>query len=258
MTEIDVAVLIRDVNATNHAVEDQCLRARQAADAAIRSLYLCRAKERKNLLHRVPDDPGRGRRPPRRRPGRGDTRPPRAHSIIRDVEDFRVSGPQRRHTLIWTVLFLAVLAGGEIGLDFYRDRNLRAWRILTCTTSAFVVLLGVLRFWFLATIGTGDLVAAFTGAALFTVVTAGFLTVGYRTLRAAETRRPGAPAGRLTRPCRPRGRPGTTAKRDAAERDRLIDAYLRHVRKVVLRTCAVDQQLALEGAVRDHLCGRCT
>ena len=24
-------------------------------------------------------------------------------------------------TLIWTVLFLAMLAGGEIGLDFYRD-----------------------------------------------------------------------------------------------------------------------------------------
>jgi hypothetical protein len=34
---IDVAVLIRDVNASNEAVEDQCLRARQAADIATRS-----------------------------------------------------------------------------------------------------------------------------------------------------------------------------------------------------------------------------
>lgn len=34
---IDVAVLIRDVNASNEAVEDQCLRARQAADIANRS-----------------------------------------------------------------------------------------------------------------------------------------------------------------------------------------------------------------------------
>ena len=90
-------------------------------------------------------------------------------------------------TLIWTVLFLAVLAGGEIGLDFYRDRNLHTWRILAWIISAFVVLLGVLRFWFLAVIGADDLVAAFTGAVLFTVVTAGFMTVGYRTLRAAET-----------------------------------------------------------------------
>jgi len=34
---IDVAVLIRDVNASNEAVEDQCLRTRQAADIADRS-----------------------------------------------------------------------------------------------------------------------------------------------------------------------------------------------------------------------------
>ena len=34
---IDVAVLIRDVNASNEAVEDQCLRTRQAGDIATRS-----------------------------------------------------------------------------------------------------------------------------------------------------------------------------------------------------------------------------
>jgi hypothetical protein len=34
---MDPAVLIRDVNASNEAVEDQCLRARQAADIATRS-----------------------------------------------------------------------------------------------------------------------------------------------------------------------------------------------------------------------------
>jgi len=150
-----------------------------------------------------------------------------------------------------------VLAGGEIGLDFYRDRNLRAWRVLAWTISAFVVLLGVLRFWFLAVIGADDLVAAFTGAVLFTVVTAGFLTVGYRTLRAAETpqawraRRAAHAATQAARAA------WAAAKRDAAERDRLIDAYLRHIRKVVLKTCAVEQQLAVEFAVREHLSGRC-
>jgi hypothetical protein len=33
----DAAKVIRDVNASNEAIEDQCLRARQAADIAARS-----------------------------------------------------------------------------------------------------------------------------------------------------------------------------------------------------------------------------
>ena len=60
--------------------------------------------------------------------------------------------------MVWTGLFLAVLAGGEIALDFCHDRNLRAWRSLVILTGAFVTLLGILRFWFLATIGTNGLV----------------------------------------------------------------------------------------------------
>lgn len=36
---IDVAVLIRDVSASNEAVEDQCLRAYRAADIAARSAW---------------------------------------------------------------------------------------------------------------------------------------------------------------------------------------------------------------------------
>ena len=117
-------------------------------------------------------------------------------------------------------------------------------------------MLGVLRFWSLTAIGTDDLVAAFTGASLFTVATGGFLTVGYRILRAAETprawraRRAAHVATQAARAAQ------TAAKRDAAERDRLIDAYLRHVRKVVLKTCAVEQQMAVEFAVREHLSGR--
>jgi hypothetical protein len=38
---IDVAFLIRDVNASNEAVEDQCLRTRQAADTATQRLCRC-------------------------------------------------------------------------------------------------------------------------------------------------------------------------------------------------------------------------
>ena len=50
-----------------------------------------------------------------------------------------------------------------------------------------MILLGILRFWFLATIGTDGLVPAATGAALFTAASAGSLCLGYRALRAAET-----------------------------------------------------------------------
>ena len=260
MPETDVAELIRNVNATNNAVEDQCLRARQAADAAIRSDRAAEEAKAAALAAGIAYQTIQAERPRRRSPL------PRQAALAAGTVAFdgvacyfaaqALNGSQDS-TLIWTVLFLAMLAGGEIGLDFYRDRNLRAWRILASITSAFVVLLGVLRFWFLATIGTGDLIAAFVGAALFTVVTAGFLMVGYRTLRAAETpqawraRRAAHAATHAARAAR------AAARRDAAERDRLIDAYLRHVRKVVLRTCAVEQQLAVEFAVREHLSGRC-
>ena len=260
MPETDVAELIRNVNATNNAVEDQCLRTRQAADAAIRSDRAAEEAKAAALAAGIAYQTIQAEQPRRRSPL------PRQAALAAGTVAFdgvacyfaaqALNGSQDS-TLIWTVLFLAMLAGGEIGLDFYRDRNLRAWRILASITSAFVVLLGVLRFWFLATIGTGDLIAAFVGAALFTVVTAGFLMVGYRTLRAAETpqawraRRAAHAATHAARTAR------AAARRDAAERDRLIDAYLRHVRKVVLRTCAVEQQLAVEFAVREHLSGRC-
>lgn len=260
MPETDAAELVRNVNATNNAVEDQCLRTRQAADAAIRSDQAAEEAKTAARAAGIAYQTIQAERPRRRSPL------PRQAALAAATVAFdgvacyfaaqALNGSQDS-TLIWTVLFLAMLAGGEIGLDFYRDRNLRAWQILACITSAFVVLLGVLRFSFLATIGTGGLIAAFVGAALFTVVTAGFLTVGYRTLRAAETpqawraRRAAHAATQTARAAR------AAAKRDASERDRLIDAYLRHVRKVVLKTCAVEQQLALEFAVREHLSGRC-
>jgi hypothetical protein len=260
MPETDVAELIRNVNGTNNAVEDQYLRARQAADTAIRSGQAAGEAKAVAQAAAIAYQTIQAERPRRRSPL------PRQVGLVAGTVAFdgvacyfaaqALNGGQDS-TLIWTVLFLAVLAGGEIGLDFYRDRNLRAWRVLAWTISAFVVLLGVLRFWFLAVIGANDLVAAFTGAVLFTVVTAGFLTVGYRTLRAAETpqawraRRAAHAATQAARAA------WAAAKRDAAERDRLIDAYLRHIRKVVLKTCAVEQQLAVEFAVREHLSGRC-
>ena len=256
---IDVADVIRDVNASSAAVEHQYLRARRAADISARS---ARAAEQSaegarnaTVAHRVIQ----AEHPRRRAPLPRQVILALATVGLDGVACYfaaQALGGGQDSTLAWTGLFLVVLAGGEAALDFYRDRNLRAWRALAVLAGAFVMLLGVLRFWFLATIGTGRLVSAIAGAGLFAAATGGFLTLGYRALRAAETpqawraRREARKAGETDREAR------ETADRDARERDRLIDAYLGHVRRQVLRTCPVDQQLALESAVRELLSQR--
>ncbi len=256
----DVADLIRDVNASNEAVEDQCLRACQAADIAVRSTRAAElsaaAAKSATVAYRTVQAERLRRRAPLPRQVFFALVTVALDGVACYFAAQTLDGSQDA-TLVWTALFLAVLAGGEVALDFYRDRNLRVWRALAILTGVFVTLLGILRFWFLATIGTGGLVPAFAGAALFTAATAGFLCLGYRALRAAETpqawraRREARKARQAARAAR------ATADRDERERDRLIDAYLGQVRRVVLKTCPVDEQLTLESAVREHLCGRC-
>jgi hypothetical protein len=255
----DAADLIRDVNASNEAVEDQCLRARQSADIATRSVRAAELSEAAARNAMVAHRTIQAERPRRRAPLPRQVSFALVTVALDGVACYfaaqALDGSQDA-TLVWTGLFLAVLAGGEVALDFYRDRNLRAWRILAILTGGFVGLLGVLRFWFLATIGTGGLVPAVAGAALFTAATAGFVYLGYRALRAAETpqawraRREARKAQQAARAAR------ATAARDERERDRLVDAYLGQVRRLVFKTCPVDEQLRLESAVRDHLCGK--
>jgi len=260
MASNEVADLIRDVNASNEAVEDQCLRTCQAADIAARSARLAElsavAAKNATIAHRTVQDERPRRRAPLPRQVIFALMTVALDGVACYFAAQALDGSQDA-TLVWTGLFLAVLAGGEVALDFYRDRNLRNWHALAILTGAFVTLLGILRFWFLATIGTGGLVPAVAGAFLFTAATAGFLCLGYRALRAAETpqawraRREAHKARHAARAAR------TTADRDAKERDRLVDAYIGHVRRLVFKTHPVDEQLAMEAAVREHLCGRC-
>ena len=167
----------------------------------------------------------------------------------------RALGGSLDATLVWTGLFLGVLAGGQAALGFCQDRGERAWRVLVTLIGFFVTLLGALRFWFLATTGAGGLVPAITGACLFTVATAGFLSAGYRALRAAETpsawraRRQAGNARQAAQIAR------AEADRNAAERDRLVDAYLGHVRRRALNVCPVERQLAVQSVVRQYLLG---
>lgn len=164
-------------------------------------------------------------------------------------------GSDRDETLLWTALFLAVLAGGEIGLDQLSERHGRAWRFLVAGLAVFVAGLGVLRFMFLATVAATGVTTAVVGAALFTAATACSLAFGYRALRAAE--RP--PAWRARRRARDAEREAARASDRVVgllrDRDRLMDAYLSRIRGVLLRTCSADQLRAAEAAVRQHLTG---
>ncbi len=256
---IDPAILIRDVNATNEAVEDQCLRACHAADNAASSAQVAELAKAVAQSATVAHRTIQAERPRRCAP--------LPRQVIFALFSVGMDGVacyfaaqtldgSQDTTLAWTGLFLAVLAAGEVALDFYRDRNLRTWRILAFLTAGFVALLGMLRFWFLATVGVSGLVPAVVGGFLFTAATAGFLGLGYCALRAAETpqawraRRAARKAWQAARAAR------AAADRDARERDRLINAYLGHVRKLVLKTYPIDMQLALESAVRSYLSDR--
>ena len=256
---VRVAVLIRDVNASDEAVEDQFLRARQAAGIAARSVRAAERAAAEAQTAEVAHRAIQAAQPRRRAPLPRQVTFALGTVVLDGLACYlaaQVLGGSLDATLIWTGLFLGVLAGGEAALGFYRDRGERAWRVLVMLTGFVVMLLGALRFWFLATAGTGGLVPAITGACLFTVTTAGFLTVGYRALRSAETPsawRARQQAGKVRHAARIAR---AEADRTAVERDRLIDAYLGHVRRLALKTCPAERQLAVESVVRQHLLGK--
>lgn len=162
-----------------------------------------------------------------------------------------------RETLVWTGLFLAVLAAGELALDVYQERQRRAvWRSLAGGLGAFVAMLGLLRYSFLLTVGTAGPVTAAIGAALFTAATGCLVLLGYRALRAAET----AAAWKARRRKLALERKARTARgtvgAQIARRDRLADAYLSQLRTSLLRYCTASQLATMEHAVRMHLVGR--
>lgn len=255
----DGASVIRKVNASSETVENQCLRARHAADIARRSAQTADVAEEAARAAQIDYRTHQAEHP------RRIASLPRqlllalvtvaADGVACFFAAQALNGSQDT-TIVWTVLFLAVLAGGDVALDIYRDRHWTAWRAVLAILGAFVLGLGILRFWYLATIGVGGLIPATVGAVLFTAVTAGFLFLGYRALRAAETpqawraRRRWQAALRIAQGSR------TDAARDERERDRLIDAYLAEVRRLVQRTYSLQQQHFTEAAVRDHLLGK--
>jgi len=253
----DVTPLIRQVNGSNPAAADLYLRTRHQADIAGRSVQdagqAAVMADSAKVAHQIVQAEEPQRRAPRPRQ--------RGYAILTVAVDgvacyfaAEALGASQYSTLVWTALFLAVLAVGEIGLDFYRDRHQGAWHAVAYMLGAFVAGLGVLRFWFLATVGASGLIPAALGALLFTAVTAGFLLVGYRALRMAET----PSAFRARRAAETAAQAALSAhmaaRTNIRERDRLFDAYLGQVRRHALELYTAEQQ-AVEKAVRRHLLG---
>jgi len=255
----DVMELLRDVNDSNEAVEDQYSRVRQAGDAARRSDEAASRAAERAAATRVAHRTIQAERPERRA-----SRPRQVLLALVMVALDGIAcyfaaqalGGTQSATLVWTGLFLAVLGGGEMALDVCRDRSPRLWRPLGVVLGAFVAVLGVLRFWFLATVGTGALVPALAGAALFTAATAGFLFLGYRALRAAETTQAWKARRRERAAVRAAESAREAARRDMSERDRLTDAYIgQQIRPRLLRALPASQQVPAETAIRALLSG---
>jgi hypothetical protein len=250
---VDVAGLIREFNASNERVEEQWLRARQAASTAARSAGMADLAEAAARSAIAAHRAVQAECPHRRAPLARQVAFVLGTVMLDGVGCYfaaQALGGSLFGTLAWTGLFLAVLGGGLVALDYYRDRRRRAWRALAALLGAFVAGLGVLRLSYLASTGAAGPAQAIAGGCLFAAVTAGLLCIGYRALRAAES----PPAWRARQRARTAFRAARAARAaalsDAAERDHLIDAYLRQVWRLAPATCLDSRQLAAETAIR--------
>jgi hypothetical protein len=255
---VDATAVIRWVNARSEAVKDLYVRARLAAEHTLGSLRAVELAKETAELAEIAYQTIRAEFPRRTAPLPRQ----RMYALLSVILDgvacyfaAQALNGSQDDTLVWTVLFLAVLGTGEVVLDYYRDRHARAWRIVLWVLIAFLVMLGFLRFSFLDAISGDGLVPAVLGAALFTLVTGGFIFVGYRALRMAETPQ----AFRARRWARSSARAERDAKEEvrqnASDRDRLIAAYLTQVWRHLPELCSVEEQPAVEQAVRRHLLG---
>jgi len=259
MTPADVAGFVREFNASNQAHEDLWARVHQAGDAVRRSVddrdaAQVRARQARDFHLAVQAEYPHRRAPLLRQ------------ALIAVVTvgldgvacwfAAQALGNGQAETLLWTVLFLAVLASGEVALDYASEHSARAWRLLAAGLLVFVAGLGVLRFLYLATVGGNETIGALVGAGLFTAATAAFLVIGYRALRAAEM----FPAWQARRRSRQAEREAAADSRRVArllrERDRLVDAYVSRIRISLLEKSSAGQLPELEAGLRQHLTGR--
>ncbi len=250
---------IREFNASNPAHEDLWTRVHQTGDAVCRAVDERDAAQSDARKARDYHQTIQAEHPQRRAPL------PRQALIAAVFVGLdavacefaaQALGSDQDQTLLWTALFLAVLAAGEVALGHYSERGGRAWRLLVAGLAAFVAGLGVLRFSYLATVGTAGALTALVGAVLFTAATAAFVVIGYRALRSAEKIK----AWQARRRARQAEREVAAASHRVAsllhEHNRLIDAYISRIRVLLLGRFSSARLPQAEAFLRAHLAGR--
>lgn len=257
--QTDVLRQINGFNAESRAHEDLWSRTRRMTDQVDQGEEAARkadsASANADLDHRAiqAENPGRTAPRPRQWLVVGGTL---ALDGIACYFAAEALGGDRSETLAWAGLFLALLGAAEVTLDLYRDSHRLVWRWAACVLVAFITLLGVLRFWFLATVGTEGLVTAGVGALLFTLSTGAFVVLGYRALRVAETH----VAWRARRNARSSRSEAASAHRMVLRlterRDALARAYLSLIRTRLVKSCQAGELPLMEQAIWAHLTGR--
>jgi hypothetical protein len=253
----EVGLLIGRFNAQNPMHEDLWTRVLHGADAVINAIKDKRQAEARANELRVAHAAIQAEDPDRRAP-RTRQFVMAGVTVMLDAVACNFAaqalGNDQLQTAVWTALFLAGLASGEIALDHYRDRNRKAWRAVATGLAGFVAGLGVLRYSYLA-VGADSPLAALVGAALFTVATGVFVAAGYWALRRAETPR-AARARRLASRAEKEARASRERlARRRRDRDRLVDAYVVRFKACLLQGQPVSQMPAIETALRAHLIG---
>lgn len=257
-TPADIAGYIRDFNKSNPAHEELWTRVHQAGDAHRQAVL-----DLKSARGRAHQAQGTYLAVQAVYPHRRAALPIQvliaAFSISLDAVACwfaaQALGGGQIETIAWTALFLAVLAFGEVGLDHYSEHGGQPWRTVAAALVIFVTGMGVLRFLYLATVGTVGLSTALVGAALFTAATTGFLVIGYRALRTAETFATWQTRRSARRAERERAAADRRMQRLGRERGRLAVAYASRIRPDLLSWCPPGQLAQAEVALRRHLTG---
>jgi hypothetical protein len=254
----DAVAAVRACNAQNEAHADLHARTRQASDTAARMAGKAADAKTSASHAAVTYRTSQAEHPERRAPLPRQVVIAVAALGLDAVACYFAAealGTDQLQTALWTALFLAALAAGEVALDRLADRNPHAWRRVALALLLFVIGLAVLRFEYFSVTGVDGPVAALVGACLFTAFTIGFLAVGYRALRAAQPLRTWQASRRARKAARDAEAASGEAGRYADNRDRLLEAYLTRIRPVLMETCNAAELSALEKAIRMHLRG---
>ena len=253
----DTVKVIRSFNAERRAHEEQYARVRQASDAARHAHVDARAMHHDADEARAEYLTSQAEHPERRGPLLVMVLAALATLALDGFASYFAAeslGGDQEATLIWTAIFLGILGILEGGLALSAERNRKVFRLSALALGLFAALLALLRFVFFSAIG-GNPASSVIDAALFTGCTILLVWAGFLALRYSETIDIWRARRRERKAASKADAADERATRQAAYRNRLIDAYLSRIRPSLLRICTDSQLTAMERAIRSHLIG---